>query len=76
VRCASAGAERREGGLCAGPAYVVIPQEEIFFCRLEKHLSIFLVQKSIRALLSSKIFGRSCRGKASHFSKSTGPFPN
>jgi hypothetical protein len=23
VRCASAGAERREGGLCAGPAYVV-----------------------------------------------------
>jgi hypothetical protein len=26
VRCASAGAERREGGLCAGPAYVVIPQ--------------------------------------------------
>jgi hypothetical protein len=28
VRCASAGAERREGGLCADPAYVVIPQEK------------------------------------------------
>jgi hypothetical protein len=26
VRCASAGAERREGGLCADPAYVVLPQ--------------------------------------------------
>jgi hypothetical protein len=26
VRCASTGAERREGGLCADPAYVVIPQ--------------------------------------------------
>jgi hypothetical protein len=26
VRCASAGAERREGGLCADPAYVVILQ--------------------------------------------------
>jgi hypothetical protein len=26
VRCASTGAERRGGGLCAGPAYVVIPQ--------------------------------------------------
>ena len=26
MRCASAGAERREGGLCAGPADVVIPQ--------------------------------------------------
>jgi hypothetical protein len=26
VRCASAGAERPEGGLRAGPAYVVIPQ--------------------------------------------------
>jgi hypothetical protein len=26
VRCASAGAERRGGVLCAGPAYVVIPQ--------------------------------------------------
>jgi hypothetical protein len=26
VRCASAGAERRGGGLCADPAYVVIPQ--------------------------------------------------
>jgi hypothetical protein len=28
VRCASAGAERREGRLCADPAYVVIPQGE------------------------------------------------
>jgi hypothetical protein len=27
VRCASAGAERPEGGLRADPAYVVIPQE-------------------------------------------------
>jgi hypothetical protein len=26
VCCASAGAERRGGVLCAGPAYVVIPQ--------------------------------------------------
>jgi hypothetical protein len=26
VRCASTGAERRGGGLCADPAYVVIPQ--------------------------------------------------
>jgi hypothetical protein len=28
VRCTSAGAERRGGGLCADPAYVVIPQAE------------------------------------------------
>jgi hypothetical protein len=28
VRCASAGAERPEGGLRAGPAYVVIPQAQ------------------------------------------------
>jgi hypothetical protein len=28
VRCASAGAERPEGGLRADPAYVVIPQEK------------------------------------------------
>jgi hypothetical protein len=28
VHCASAGAERRGGVLCADPAYVVIPQEE------------------------------------------------
>jgi hypothetical protein len=26
TRCASTGAERRGGGLCADPAYVVIPQ--------------------------------------------------
>jgi hypothetical protein len=26
VRCAGVGAERRGGGLCADPAYVVIPQ--------------------------------------------------
>jgi hypothetical protein len=25
VRCASAGADRPECGICAGPAYVVIP---------------------------------------------------
>jgi hypothetical protein len=28
VRCASTGAERREDGLCAGPAYVVIPASQ------------------------------------------------
>jgi hypothetical protein len=28
VRCASAGAERPEGALRAGPAYVVTPQAE------------------------------------------------
>jgi hypothetical protein len=28
VCCASAGAERRGGVLCADPAYVVIPQEK------------------------------------------------
>jgi hypothetical protein len=44
VRCASAGAERRGGGLCADPAYVVIPQEkkkkkEVKKCAGTKHLS-------------------------------------
>jgi hypothetical protein len=52
VRCASTGAERREGGLCASPAYVVIPQApkkpdffSIFFSRVFGRSSVRGVQK-------------------------------